>query len=434
MAEHSPLEWQQARMDAYRKLEAHLQRNYHSPDLDAVKIVTAAAAAHFLWPDRLPVWLFVMGASGTGKTSLVGSLLSGFPHYHSLSNLTPHTLLSGLSMGKKKELGLLQRLGSQIIFWISDLSSITQMREDGRAEVMAQLREIYDGEIHKDYGTGKREDWVGKATVIAGCTPSIERIWSLGKELGERFLIVRWRHGDLDELAVAATQIRNERSMRAETAHLVKEWVGDVQALRRTAPLMSTEQVRTWGLDRLATTVSHLRVGIIRDRADKSSSHITDIGHAEGPGRIINTLTLVASAHAALMGRSELAEEDLALARRIARETIPGPRATVISAIAGSDRGQLNTQDVWRGCAERRWQVHINTVRVHLEDLAALGIVEGTEHSGTKWWKFTPWFEERRETIGWQQRKASTEYSGGHRSADYAGSSPEDGRGGSSAS
>jgi len=405
------LNWQRERRDSYHKLEAHLRRNYHAPDIEGVKIVTAAATAHFLWPPRAPVWLFVMGASGTGKTSLVGSLLSGFPNYNVLSNLTPHTLLSGLTIGKKKELGLLQRLGPQILFWISDLSSVTSMREDNRAEVMAQLREIYDGEIHKDYGTGKREDWVGKATVIAGCTPSIERIWSLGKELGERFLILRWRHGSLEELAVAATQIRNEREMRAETAHLVREWVGDLAALRRTAPLMTEAQVRDWHLDRLATMVSKLRVGIVRDRGEKSASHITDIGHAEGPGRIINTLTLVASSHAALMGRSELADEDLALARRIARETIPGPRATVISSIAGTDRPQLNTHDVWRGCAERGWQVSINTIRFHLEDLSALGIVDATEHSGTKWWKFTPWFEERREIIGWQ--KPNSTRSGG---------------------
>ena len=385
----------------WKRLENHLRNNYHAPDIEGVKIVTSAVAAHFVWKHYSPVWLFVMGASGTGKTSLVGSIMSAFPFYHALSNLTPQTLLSGLTMGKKKELGLLQRLGPEIIFFISYLSSITGMREDHRAVVMAQLREIYDGDIHKDYGTGKREDWSGKATVIAGCTPAIERLWSLGKELGERFMTLRWRHGNLEELAVAATQISNEREMREETRHLVREWLGDMSTLSGLVEKPGPEQIKKHGLDRLAATVSQLRVTVTRDRGDRGASNIIEIGHAEGPGRIIKALELIAVTHAGLMGRSEISEEDLDLARRVARETLPGPRATVLDVMAKSDRLQMNTHDIWQGCSRRGWGVSVNTVRSVLEDLVALRVVEVSEHSGAKWFKFSPWFEERRDVIGW---------------------------------
>ena len=115
----------------WASLARHLEGNYHKPDLEAIRVVAAATLAHFLWPESSPVWLMVVGASGTGKTEIMMSVVEGFPKFYALSNLTENTLLSGW---RGTEAGLLARLakeqGRDIVLGISDFSSVTGLRAD----------------------------------------------------------------------------------------------------------------------------------------------------------------------------------------------------------------------------------------------------------------------------------------------------------------
>jgi hypothetical protein len=60
-----------------------------------------------------------------------------------------------------------------------------------KAEILAQLREIYDGGFTKESGNGKTFRWSGKVGLLAGVTPIIDREYALNQVLGERFLLYR---------------------------------------------------------------------------------------------------------------------------------------------------------------------------------------------------------------------------------------------------
>lgn len=392
--------WRESRKMAWRRLEKHITSNYHAPDMDAIKIVASAAAAHTLLPRMSPIWLFVIGASGTGKSSLVGSVMQGVPYYNVLSNLTPQTFMSGLQLGKKTDTGLLQRLGDSIVFWVSDLSSITSMREDGKLVVMAQLREIYDGSIHKDYGNGKVEEWRGKCTLVAGCTPAVEKEWGTQRDLGERFLNVRWQAGNEEELAVMAALMEDEGDTRTQTTELTRQWVGDLIALREFAPVLTRDQIIEHKFHTMAATVAQLRVSISRDK--KNTSQIVEIGVPEGPGRIIKTITGIATTHAALMGREKLEREDWLLGQRVARESVPGRRGMVLSIFGESKKSSMSSHDMQLALGRKNWGVSLNTVRNLLDDLVALGVLVASEHSGQKFYAPTEWWQERKELLGWE--------------------------------
>ncbi len=73
-------------------LQAVLLAHYHEPDLEAVRVLFAAVAAHRL-PGQ-PVWLMLVAPPGSCKTELLEAL-GGLPTVHLVDRLTPNSFLSG---------------------------------------------------------------------------------------------------------------------------------------------------------------------------------------------------------------------------------------------------------------------------------------------------------------------------------------------------
>ena len=77
------------------------------------------------------------------------------------------------------------------ILALKDFTTVLQMRRDQRGEVLAQLREAYDGRFNKAWGTGRRLRWKGRLGFIAGVTGVIDRHHEVMGTLGQRFVLVR---------------------------------------------------------------------------------------------------------------------------------------------------------------------------------------------------------------------------------------------------
>lgn len=369
----------------WARIEEHLESAYEKPDLQAVKIVCAAAAAHTLWPRTQPVWLMVLGPPGTGKSSMIGSAIRGMPDYYSLSNLTPATLLSGWGSGKagKKDNGLLSKLGSSILFFISDFSSITSLQEFKRKEVAAQLREIYDGRVSKDFGVNKHIEWNGKATMIVGATREAERQWAMMRDLGERFLTVRLRMGDRLKLAEKAAMIDDDEGVKAETCRLVMDWVGDWGELQGETHVPRQSELVRSGLIPMAASVAWLRQPVVRD---STSGGIVDLGDMEGPSRIAQSLYHIARAGSVLGRRDDLGDEDVALAARVAVDTTPYWRARLVKRIARASESGLTRYDLQ---GEGEYPIGGTTLDRHLGDLAAIGVLRREERASLAWYSLS---------------------------------------------
>jgi hypothetical protein len=102
---------------------------------------------------RDPLWLFLVGPPSAGKTEVIAAL-GDIPSIFPLSSLTPQTFASGFE-GKHGETSLLPRLSGKTLT-MKDFGSVLTMYREKKAEIIGQLREIYDGQFSKTWGNGRR--------------------------------------------------------------------------------------------------------------------------------------------------------------------------------------------------------------------------------------------------------------------------------------
>src|SRR5882724_8917303 len=202
---------------AWDQLSTHLRTHFNEPDLDALRAVLSVAHSHYDEGD--PVWAFVIGASGSGKTSICINAISQWPKVLIMSDITPKAFLPGGKDGYT--VGILETMGKSGILAFKDFTTILSQRDDDRRVISSQLREIWDGSFSRNSGA-RRADWQGKVTVIAAVTPAIERSWSVGRELGERFMQIRWNspRDSVKTARMAADQKGSETNIYGRTKRL----------------------------------------------------------------------------------------------------------------------------------------------------------------------------------------------------------------------
>ncbi len=370
-------------MTSWDELVVYLNTEFHNPDLQAISIVMAAGRAQSL-PGE-PVWLFVIGPSGSGKTSIAINCLSSIPNTWIESNLTPRTLLSCAANGDENS--LLKRIGSGILAF-KDFTTMLTKNPEQQAEIISQLREVYDGSYKSKTGF-KWQEWEGKITVIAAVTPAIERAWLVHRELGERFMHVRWPNGDGMKISeVARFQCGREKQISAKMRSLAKEFYSNASSITPSLSDEQGKQVEQW-----AAATAILRAQVVRD--SKASRTIIEAVPPEEPTRIVKSLQTISVNHAALMNR-EVNEDDMAVARRVAMDSIPSRRCSILRTIPLEMDNSLT------------WICEMTntpkaTVKWNLDELEALNVVKQTgsdKITGSKY-SFTDTFLKVWAPLGW---------------------------------
>lgn len=396
--ELAPIPSQVIETNRLSKLTRHLHAHYHSPDIDTLKIIMAAIMAHYY--ETEPVWLFVEGRSRSGKSSVCVTPMKSLPKTYSLGELSPHTFLSGFTRpnkngggsgsGRAGQHSLLNQLGSSIIFLIKDFTTLMSKRYEVRTEIISQFREIHDGEWSKNTGMGQQLSWRGKVTVIAATTPAIEREWAILRDLGERFLTVRWNSGaDDDSAHHAIAQIGQERKIFKLTEWLVKEAIG-VKAIENGAnkgeidastlpplPVFPSEMERQ--VIALAQIVAKTRAKVIRNGTP--AREILDVPPPELPTSIAKALASIVIGYAALH-RRQVEEDDIKLAVKVALDSIPSVRYHLLQRCP-----KPPTRVSWNELRELSGFPKA-TFKWHLDEMAALGLLqryEGVDDESAKW-------------------------------------------------
>lgn len=169
-----------------------------------------------------PLWVYIVGVSGSGKSELLQSL-EGHPKIELLSSLTEKTLISGLVLSKddvKKDASLLPKLDGRILV-LKDFTTIMSERRDILSCLMGQLRDMYDGKAKRAFGTGKKTLYCSSFGLIAGVTHSIDKHITALAALGERFLLFR--------LPVLTKKQKRARALKASQNINVTEQEMEIQ-------------------------------------------------------------------------------------------------------------------------------------------------------------------------------------------------------------
>lgn len=329
-------------------------------DQGYIRLILAVVIANILKGD--PFWLFIVAPPGGTKTEPLRAL-GKIPGIYPISDLTEQTFISGDRQNKKAS--LLLRLPSQSILVLKDFTTVLSMHPDKRGSILSQLREIYDGHYSKDFGTGERKEWKGKLGFIAGVTAAVDRHYSVYQVLGERFL--QYRPLQPNRILVAKRAMENngrEAEMRQELQEAALQYVTNLTIPNTPPDVPERFTDRIAALAHLAATG---RSGVFRE--GHSTREIELIPDPELPTRIAKQLRIMATA-LAVMNNGEYGELDYGLLYKIAMDSIPKTRRTVLQTLYES-ADQIETATVATAIG-----YPTNTTRRILEDLTGLGLVQ----------------------------------------------------------
>ena len=371
--------WQPNPALSYQELLHIFAKWLALPSEMPVRFMLCAVIANRLPGD--PLWAFIVGPSGDGKTELVNPL-TGLDFVRPLDTLTTNTFLSG-KQKKDPNASLLKRLPQGAVLLMRDFTAVLQMHHEKRDEIFSQLRKIYDGHLTRATGEGGESaelSWEGKVGLIACVTPKIEGYRAFATTLGERFLYYYLPPADRQAMAEAARRNRARLpQMREELRQAVKCFF---EGLPLPESVEVPEEIGSW-IVQVADFVSIARSGVERDWYS-SAKEIIEIPDPEVPTRLSQQLDLITCAHAVLMGRDVVTLEDLELTSEVALACIPIHRRKLIALLFEADR-ELTTTEIASAI-----DLPTNTVRRYLEDLTALKLVVRREGDTNAFlWKLT---------------------------------------------
>lgn len=340
-------------------------------DFGVVKFVLAAIVAN-----RLPgnsVWVYLVGTSGAGKSEIIQGL-NDIPFIYTLSNLTPTTFISGM----KGVDGLLWELKGKVLA-MKDFTTILDMNQDARSEIMSQLREIYDQYYEKGFGNGDIKRWDGKVGFITGVTPVIDTREAAYSALGERF--IKYRIIPPDRITIANKALDNTTKtevMQTDIRTAFARCMAGVEKILATGEetVLSDEQKKQLIL--LANFATTCRSPITRE-----SGMAKDVIHKPGlemPTRFTQQLSQIAIALKIINRASGhgdvLLADDMKIIFKIALDSIPSTRREVLKRLA--ENVSVKTDEM-----ANLTSYPTNTIKRYLEDLFMLGVCT-RRHSGTK--------------------------------------------------
>jgi hypothetical protein len=320
-------------MSALDVTVATFRRWLHLPDPAALLAVLGAVAANRLSGD--PVWLLLVGSPSSGKSEIlqaVGALHDVYP----AATLTEAGLLSGTPKRERDKAatgGLLRVIGDYGIILAKDFGSVLSLHHDSRAQVLAALREVYDGAWTRTMGTdgGKTLSWAGKVGLLAGCTPTIDRHQAVMGAMGERFVLLRLpEEADaLEQGRMALAHSKQSRKMRAELG----EAVAELFEQQLVAPPERSEY-DSERLVNLAVLVVRCRSAVERDGY---SREVELIPSPEAPARLVIVLDHLLDGLLALG-----AVPEVACVQAAALDSIPLLRRKAMTALLAAE-GELTT-------------------------------------------------------------------------------------------
>ena len=335
-------------------------------DLDALDVVLATAAVERL--DGDPLWLLIVSGSGNAKTETVQAL-AGAGAVIVSSVASEGALLSATSAKERSKDatgGLLRRMGPRGVLVVKDVTSILSMNRDARAQVLAALREVYDGKWSRNVGTdgGRTLEWSGRLGFVGAVTTAWDTAHAAIASMGDRFVLLRM-DSTKGRQAAGRRAIGNTGSEVQMRAELAAAAAGVLAGMDTTPTALDDDE--TNALLAAADLVTLARTGVEYDyRGDVIDAHAPEM-----PTRFAKQLAQVVRGSVALgIDRADA----LRLAIRCARDSMPPLRLAIIDDIAANP--QATTGEVRRRLAMPR-----ATVDRQLQALHMLGVLECDEEA-----------------------------------------------------
>ena len=329
-----------------------------------------------------PLWLYLVGAPSSGKSTICELLASDEIHTRSLSKFT------GLVSGSRQGSHLIPMLQNKCVV-IKDGTLLLESSQQQLANVYGELRDIFDGSLNAEYRNGVSASFQNISFgMIIGIT---ERIYSLNMAaLGERFL-----HCRLETSRDVETS-RNRKAIQSIFEHTARTRSegnenGDARSFPKqrayTAGFLSylhtklrNEDILRPGhndhdirlIQALGDVIACSRAQAPRSKEFGSSELLYD-ARPEASTRVVKQLSRLALCLCYVLGTNHLTPQIRRLLTKVALDTSFSRQHTIIKAVALSQKG-LQRQGVAMATG-----IPLETISRRIDDLLSLGILVGSD-------------------------------------------------------
>lgn len=355
-------------------LKKVIHKWFYIEDDRIIDVIMAVYVANRFNAD--PIWLIIIAPPSNTKTELLRAF-DGHKNAFFLSNLTPSTLVSGKT-SKKSEPSLLPKLNDKMVI-LKDFTTILSMRSENRQEILAQLRETYDGQYSKSFGTGKTFNWTGKFGLIAACTPVYDSHYAVIGSMGERFILYRSENMSGVKMGLQAQKIvAQENKMRTEIKGAVHKFINQFNTLKNVN-FAKNEDVNNM-IIALACFCAYARCPVERDRYNRA---ILYDPMPEGTPRLVKQFMQMGMGLALVCGKNTIDFFVYEIVKKIGRDLIPAQRLKILRHLW--DAKAFEFANGWETTREVAEAVNrpTTTIKLILEDLMVVGVLKrGTKQEG----------------------------------------------------
>lgn len=375
----------------HRRVIKEYRKWLELPRIQPIDVMYGSVFANRLSGD--PLWLFLVGPPGCGKTEQLMTLNEA-PLIMTTTSLTSASLISGANFFGGGDPSLIPKLNGKALV-IKDFTTILKMHYQQRDEIFGILRDAYDGRVEKWFGTGTHRIYESCFGIIAGVTPAIEEYSAMFAVLGERFIKYRFPPvTDEVECRIirrALLNIAQEPELRAELMEVSAE------TLNRPVDPAEPPKLEEDAIQQiigLARWVSRLRAVVSREKY--TGQVIYRPSHEMGT-RLAKQLAKLAMGIALFHHRDNVSRKDMYAVVRVARDSAPDIAEEIVKQMFIRGRHRFTpTKEI----AGWTFMTNQTTLKV-LQDLNLLRIVD--RHKGARMsssWKLTPNLIELMEPLG----------------------------------
>ena len=338
-------------------------------------ILVAICASFFIRDISQPMALFLLGNPSSGKSTLL-EMIKELPVILWRDNLTPAALLSA-SPNIAPEDQLLHQLEGKVL----TIPEFAPLANNAQAkQIMPDFTRLLDGNAFvRHTGNGVIGTTEAQRFNMMGAMVRVSpKLWELFGNMGPRLVFLRLpdRQQSLDQTVTRLTKLSSKRSYteKLEVARKIvlafyeniAKYYPDGVTWNKEADDKETIQK----IAKLAVLVTKMRAII-----PKENRQYVGKPQIEDPTRIYMTLLGICKCVAFIRGRTHITAEELAVAYRIAIDSVPEERSGVLLALIDND-GTISTKEYAKITGVSR-----GTVYTRFDHMERLGICQYTQKS-----------------------------------------------------
>lgn len=349
---------------AYPALLKEFKKHLHVDNNYANALIVSLATALSIRIPGDPVWMFVVGPPGSGKTLLL-STLQGCEGCWFESSLSPHSLVSGFRTEDGTDPSIIEQAKGRCLV-LKDYTEVKAQPITVQEEIYGVLRGAFDGYVKRTYGNGITREYTDcHFSMLAGVTHIIHG--DSRASLGERFLKFEFIREGYDPGLHIRTAISGMDRLVENESKLKEAVKGFFYQFHDGIGKVPT--VPPWVIDRivaLTQIIAYLRVNVDRGRmGDLNFRPIPEMGT-----RLAKQLIKLGQSIALVLGVKTIDKRIYGLMEQCAFDTATGFHLDIIRSLMGS-RGEALTKDPLAIAA----RMSDTSLQRKLDDLVEVGAV-----------------------------------------------------------